>query len=51
MERENQVFYRGMDHGIQKVVKEGPFARTHEVNRVILNKTEKDLTKDDKENM
>lgn len=38
-----------MDRGIWKSVKEGLFVPTHNVNGVVVNKSEKDWTKDDKE--
>lgn len=40
-----------MDCGIQKVVKEGPFVSTYDVNGVVVEKPEKDWTKDDKDNV
>lgn len=44
-------FIVGVYHGISKVVKEGQFVPTHKVNGVVVNKPEKDWTKDDKENV
>lgn len=43
-----EFFIEGVDRGIQKVVKEGLFFTTDKVYGVLINKLEKDWTKDDK---
>lgn len=41
----------GTNCGIWKDVKEVPFVPTHEINRVVVDKPEKDWPKEDKENV
>lgn len=46
-----KVFIEGMNCGIWKIVKEGPFVPTHEVNGTVVDKLEKDWSKEDIENV
>lgn len=41
----------GIDLGIRKVMKKGPFFRKHDLKGVVANKPKKDSTKDDEENV
>lgn len=44
-------FIKEMNHGIWKIVNKYPFIPIHEIDGDVVNKPEKDWTKDDKENM
>lgn len=46
-----KLFIEEMDHSIWKDVKECPSVPTYEVNDVVTKKSEKDQSKDDKENV
>lgn len=46
MERENEIFIEGTNRGIWKALKEGPFVPTHEVNGDVVDRPEKDWSKE-----